>query len=240
MLMVSLVACGKNNHTLNPKPPEKRPLPVKVDLEAELEGAYLAVLGAVNPSLTPRLNGAFTFYRDTKTDELIADVSLNHSGANVVHAQHVRKGYRCPMPTDDRNQDGVIDGAEGERVYGKELIPLDADLSTQASHDGVFPLSDAFGAYIYSKLTSFTTFLRDLRTSEDMDEYQKLAEDEALAIDQRVVVILGVSAELELPETTAPHARRSSHQALPIACGRIQKVWDSPGSDDDGVYVPEE
>ena len=123
---------------------------IDLDIDAGIDGQYLAVFETLNPGITYKLTGAFTFSRDKLEDELVGDVRLTNAGPGVIHAQNVRVGTRCPTLQDDLNQDGIIDASEGEAVYGPLLFPLDGDLSSQSSHDGVFPVGDTFGNYIYS------------------------------------------------------------------------------------------
>lgn len=212
---------------------------IDLDIDAGIDGQYLAVFEPLNPSVTNKLTGAFTFSRDKLEDELVGDVRLTNAGARVIHAQNVRTGTRCPSLDDDHNQDGILDAAEGEAVYGPPLFPLDGDLSSQSGHDGVFPVGDIYGNYIYSKVTTFTSFIKDLRNIESNDGYRKLAREEPLNIEGRVVIVHGIDESIELPFSVMSVGRLSKHQSLPIVCGVIKKVWGSPGREDDGVHRTE-
>jgi hypothetical protein len=212
---------------------------IDIDIDAGIDGQYLAVFKTLNPDLTQKLTGAFTFSRDKLEDELVGDVRLSNAGAGVIHAQNVRAGKRCPTLEDDLNADGIIDSFEGEKVYGKILFPLDGDLSSQGSHDGVFPVGDTYGNYVYSKVTKFSSFIQDLRNTEANDGYLKLSREEALDIEGRVVVVHGIDKAVELPGSVLSTGRLSRHQSLPIVCGVIQKVWEAPGTVDDGVHREE-
>lgn len=212
---------------------------IDLDIDAGIDGQYLAVFETLNVSITYKITGAFTFSRDKLVDELVGDVRLSNAGPAVIHSQNVRIGTRCPTLRDDLNQDGIIDAAEGEAVYGPSLFPLDGDLSSQSSHDGVFPVGDIYGNYIYSKVTKFTSFIKDLRNQDSHDGYRKLAKEEPLDIEGRVVVVHGIDSAVELPSTVISIGRLSRHQSLPIVCGVIMKVWEAPGSEDDGVHREE-
>jgi len=171
----------------------------------------------------------FTALVEKEFDELVMDVRLNNSGKNIIHAQSIRTGSRCPSLIDDKNEDDIIDAIEGEAVYGKVFIPLDGDISTQSSHDGEFPAADTYGNYIYAKVTSFSTFMVDLRDESGNQEYIKLKSQEPLSIESRVVVIHGMSEETDLPATVRTMGPMTIHQSIPIVCGVIQKVLSVPG-----------
>jgi hypothetical protein len=176
-----------------------------------------------------------------ENDEFVADVRFSGSGlsAKTLHEQRVHEVKRCPTTEDDLNQDGIIDAIEGEKVYGKVLIPLDADLSAQHLELGTYPYSDEFGNYLYSKITSFKKLITDLKSIDlnPKDYLIKLNSDEDLKLDGRVVVIRGVGDQVNLPETCQTDARKNCSSTLPIACGVIRKVFNSPGViiNDDGV-----
>ena len=202
---------------------------VAVPLDSEIDGQYLAIFETLNPELSHKISGAFTFSVEKEFDELVMDVRLNNSGKNIIHAQSIRTGSRCPSLIDDKNEDDIIDAIEGEAVYGKVFIPLDGDISTQSSHDGEFPAADTYGNYIYAKVTSFSTFMVDLRDESGNQEYIKLKSQEPLSIESRVVVIHGMSEETDLPATVRTMGPMTIHQSIPIVCGVIQKVLSVPG-----------
>lgn len=237
-----------------PLQPEVAVPPVDLDIDAEVQGSYLAVFKPVNSRTTGKITGAFTFARIKESDELVVDVRLTNAGADLIHSQHVRQGTRCPTLADDTNNDGYIDAQEGEAVYGKPFFPLDGDLSSQASHDGVFPVGNTYGNYFYFnypdpiysepevviKATKFSDFVKDLRTPDENQEYFKLGEEEALEIEGKVVVVNGVAENEEFP---LPYSVKSvngfaNFQTLPIVCGVIKKVKETPGTIDDGTYPP--
>ncbi len=228
--LLFVISCNMSNHTS--KPPHQKTVldPIVVPIDSDVQGQYLAVFESLNLELSHKISGAFTFSVESEIDELVMDVRLTNSGANLIHAQNLRTGSRCPTSNDDLNLDGIIDAFEGEAVYGKIFIPLDGDISSQSSHDGEFPSSDEYGNYIYAKLTSFSTFLQDLRQSEESNQdYVKLKTNEPLDIEKRVVVIQGLSEEIKLPETVRSVGSMTSHQSLPIVCGVIKKVLTPPG-----------
>jgi hypothetical protein len=208
---------------------------IKLDIDSLIEGQYLAVFETLNPQITSKVSGAFTFSVEKLSDELVGDVRITNAGPELVHSQAVRVGNRCPTLDDDLNQDGILDDKEGEAVYGQVFFPLDGDISSQSSHDGEFPKGDIYGNYIYSKVTAFSQFMKDLRDTENNEGYVKLKAKEPLNIEDRVVVIQGVDSASGLPETVRSVGRSSAHQSLPIVCGIIKKVLIPPGQIDDGT-----
>ncbi|HXH32691.1 MAG TPA: hypothetical protein VNJ01_17970 [Bacteriovoracaceae bacterium] len=248
--LLLLAACDGGNDKAPSKvtPPLKpvAPLPVVVEPEVEVqpdvnidaavEGQYLAVFETTNSKLTKKITGAFTFSREKETDEIVGDVRITNAGVDVQHSQSVRAGNRCPGPQDDTNKDGVIDAIEGEAVYGKVLIPLDGDLSSQASMNNSVPYGDVYGNYFYSEVARFSDFISDLRSVDGADGYLKLKPREPLNIESRVAVVLGVDAGMELDLTVGTVGPFANHQTLPVACGVINKVIQPPGTIEDGTY----
>lgn len=198
------------------------------ELNSTISGQYLGVLKNLNLKSDQFFSGAFTFSKELAEEEFIMDVRLTGGGSNVIHEQYVRIGERCPTLDDDLNQDGFIDAIEGEAVYGKVFIPLDGDVTTQAGHDGEFPLSDQYGNYLYERVANFSEFMKDLRGPLD-ENYIKLKPEELFTMDGKVVVIHGIEEGVTLPPTVKASSGRTSHQILPIACGLIRKVIEIPG-----------
>jgi hypothetical protein len=236
-------ACGGGGGGSAKKKPNHQehqtPVVIDLDIDAAIDGQYLAIFETINPQITSKITGAFTFSREKDIDEVVGDIRLTNAGPALLHAQNVRLGTRCPIATDDTNGDGIIDAKEGEAVYGKIYFPLDGDLASASSHDGEFPVGDVYGNYIWARVTKFTKFISDLRSADNSDGYFKLAAKEPMDLEGRVVVIHGVDAAAGLPATVGSVGRSAAHQALPIACGVIGKVLGPPGSVDDGSYPPE-
>lgn len=209
---------------------------LNVDVDAGIAGEYLAVFDMVNPQVTGKVTGAFTFSRKVEKDQVVGDVRITNAGVKIIHSQHVRVGTRCPGPQDDTNGDGIIDAVEGEKVYGRAFFPLDDDLSSQASGDRFFPDGNQYGNYAYSKVAKFSDFIKDLRSTEARDQYFRLRPRQYMRLEGRVVVVNGIDPEIYLPDTVRTLPRNSKDQTLPIVCGVIKKVQASPGEIDDGTY----
>ncbi|HXH30653.1 MAG TPA: hypothetical protein VNJ01_07555 [Bacteriovoracaceae bacterium] len=237
IMCVLLVSCGKSGGgsksgaIRNPITEDKPSAPV----EFEMSGAYLAELKPLNVLKAGTSQGAFTFAR--WGNEIVGDVRLSGGHPSILHAQSVHIGTACPTEADDLNKDGVIDFKEGTKVFGKILIPLDGDLSSQRMDSGIFPLADEYGSYLYSETAIFEQFITDLK-EEDLnpeDNLVNLFKDEKFNLVGKVVVILGVAETTELPVTVGSDERLANFQTLPVACGIITKVEKTPGEVDDDV-----
>jgi hypothetical protein len=224
LILFIISGCGAKGASSTAVKLKEAVIKPEIDIDDSIDGQYLAVFQTLNPLITNKINGAFTFSREKEIDELVGDVRITNAGADLIHAQSVRVGRQCPTMVNDLNEDGIIDAYEGELVYGKIFIPLDGDLSSQSSHDGEFPKGDIYGNYIYSRVTKYSSFMKDLRNTVDHEGYVKLNPLEPLEIEGRVVVVHGVDEAYGLPSTVRSVGRAQAHQSLPIVCGIIKKV----------------
>lgn len=211
-------------------------------LETELNGAYQAILAPLNKDVSGHLNGSLTLVREK--DEMVIDVRLANGPASVLHSQSIHIGSRCPSEVDDLNGDGLIDGEEATNAYQEIIVPLDDDISSQRMGLGIFPVTDQYGNYFWSRSVSYEKFMNDLR-EEDInltDDYVKLSENKSLSMVGKIVIIKGVPDTTNLPDTVSGRGRENKFQALPIACGVIKRLGPVPGKIDNdftGIAVPE-
>lgn len=166
----------------------------------------------------------------------MAYVRLFGGAPNAWHQQNVYAGKRCPNAGDDLNKDGYIDIQEGNRIWGEILLPLDSNLKSQKAGKGVYPLADASGNYFYERETSFDRMFSDLKSADkDLnDQMLKLAPDQGLDLEGKVVVVMGTAENSTYPETVASQDQRPAYQTLPIACGVFKRVTRIPGEPYDG------
>lgn len=210
-------------------------------LDTELRGTYMALLAPLNKTVSGHLNGALTLVKEE--DELVIDVRLSNGPASVLHNQSIHVGDRCPTLDDDLNGDGFIDGEEAVNAYQEIIVPLDDDISSQRIGLGIFPVTDEYGYYFWSRSVSYEKFMADLR-EEDInptDDYVKLSDNKHLTMIGKVVVIKGVPESTNLPETVSGRGRENKYQALPIACGVLKRLNAVPGTVDNdttGIPVP--
>jgi hypothetical protein len=238
VLLSILCACnGGGGGGNSGKAPEVIPIPDP--LETEMLGTYRALLEPINSSLSKQVNGSLTLVREK--NDFIADVRLSAGPASILHVQNIHIGKRCPTEADDLNRDGYVDAMEGAEVYKEIIIPLDEDLNSQRMGGGTFPLADEYGYYFYSQAANFEKLLADLRDEDinPLDDFVKLKPDENFQLAGNVIIITGVPRDTPLPETVAGRGRLTNYQALPVACGVIQKLTSVPGRiDNDRTSIP--
>lgn len=197
------------------------------DLDKLQTATYMAVLNPLNIQLGSEASGSFTFHKDQ--DFIVTDVRIIGSVPNIIHGQNVYIGESCPTELNDLNKDGIIDIMEAHSAAGDIVIPLDGDINTQYSLLGMYPLADAWGAYVYSLTASFEKFIYDLQDDDEVttDEIIKVS---PLRLTGRVVMVHGIADDLLLPDSVATNGGLSANQTIPIACGVIQKVETVPGT----------
>lgn len=204
----------------------------KLEFEDNLEKlttvTYMAELKPVNTAVAGEAYGSFTFHKDH--DLIVADIRLNDSAPIATQIQKVHLGNACPTEADDTNNDGYIDVLESGQVTGQVIIPLDGDLSSQYGLLGKYPITDAWGSYVYSQTSSFSLFYKDLLEPDINPEDEVVKINSPLGLTGKTVVIYGMEEDVEMPETVATNNDLTPKQTLPIACGVITLVTDVPGT----------
>lgn len=215
--MLAMVAsCGSNDDDdNNNRPPQQ-------EEQAGDEGVYRATLQALNGQVAGNPTGTADI--SISGDIISVNVNMTGTNPNTAHLQNLFVSDSCPTSAQDLNRDGFIDVLEGIPSYGGILIPLDQNIETQTGFDTA-PPSDAQGNYTYSSTGSLSRMLGDLRApdSDPTDPVFKLRADEDLNLENRVIVIHGVSSQTDLPNSVGT-VLTTARQTLPIACGRIQRV----------------
>ncbi len=227
--LLLLISCGKSGDS-SPSAQLRQE-----ETEAvKLEGHYMAKFITLNPQVNGTLPGSASFY--VEEDKLTAYLRLFAGGPQAWHRQALYSGSRCPTIADDTNGDGFIDVLEGEKVWGKIILPLDADISTQKAGQNFYPVGDLSGSYYYERFASLPRVLKDLRSEDPNpeDEIMKIGPNEPFNFEKKVVVVQGVVQSVSLPATVATSGRRLAFQTLPITCGVIWKVTWENGTVDDG------
>jgi hypothetical protein len=229
-----LGSCGKSSSGDGRLSDEERARRDEVLDETSIDGLYQAKFTTLNPHVNGTIPGSLTFLREK--DRLLTFVRLFAGGPRAWHPQGVYLGKRCPNIGDDKNGDGYIDIVEAMAVVGKMIIPLDANINSQASGKNFYPMADLSGYYHYERVASFSRLFDDLKDKDrDPDDHiTKLDPNEKFSFERRVFMVQGVVQEIELPETVAGLGKRKPYQTLPITCGIIQKVTGTPGVPDDG------
>jgi hypothetical protein len=128
--------------------------------------------------------------------------------------------------SDDLNGDGFIDINEANLVLGKILIPLDGDLSTQASGRRSYPLANLSGSYHYERVIAFNRFFDDLfiKDSDPSDLYVRLTPGEGFSFIGKTVLIQGVVDTVTLPSSVTSNNNYEAFKTLPVTCGVFKKI----------------
>lgn len=232
LLFVFVTACGRSNSNAGMPVNEKKILPLD---GSNIQGLYMAKFFTMNPGVNGSLPGSATLQRDH--DKFLAYVRLFGGAPNAWHQQNIHVGSRCPNAGDDLNNDGYIDIEEGNRIWGKILLPLDANLNSQKRGSTIYPKADASGNYFYEREASFESLFDDLK-SEDKDlgdRFVKIAPDKGLDFEGKVVVLLGTASDVSYPDSVASTDGRPVYQTLPIACGVFKRITHIPGEPYDGT-----
>ena len=143
-------------------------------------------------------------------DKLTVQVNANGLQPGMLHPQHIHAAGSCPSSSADTNNDGFIDVVEGVPSYGGIFIPLDEDLA-ELSFQTSFPLpTNKAGAITYKQSVSVSELIA--ATGEDLN------------LEGRHLVLHGISAETELPESVQSLGGLPANLTLPVACGEVKKV----------------
>lgn len=210
-----LIACGKDSGGSNSSPS------IHMAQEEQVtDGEYLAVLRPLNT----QVSGYFPFGKaeiEVAGDEFEVVTYLDDD-AQVNHMQSIHAGTRCPEQKDDTNGDGLVDINEAMAVVGKVLLPLDSDLTSQKAGEGEYPRGTS---PTYTEVATLTSIMEDLknRTQEVPEHLMKLEDDQNLAIEGKVVLVLGTSDQGTVPETVSSAFGLTRHETLPIVCGVIKQ-----------------
>jgi hypothetical protein len=236
LLLLFVTSCGKTDSSAGvPSVKNVQSVPLNRSSTSDL---YLAKFYTLNSNVNGLLPGSATVHKKGK--DLYAYVRLFGGSPKAWHQQFIHEGGRCPNMADDLNRDNYIDIQEGNKVWGKVLIPLDSNLNSQKEGRNVFPMADETGTYFYERVANFNELFQDLR-SEDKDpndSLTKLLPTEDLSIEGKVVVIYGTADTVPYPATVASADNRPVHQTLPIACGVFTRVDDIPGEFETPEEVP--
>lgn len=193
---------------------------------------YQAKLRSINPMITKFLNGSLTLLKEEEV--LNADIRFSQGPVNTIAKQALFLSTRCPSSIDDTNHDGYLDQFEIEHILRREIIPLDDDLSSQRMGSGIYPKSDNFGSYQWSRQVHFEDLLNDLLESDlnPKDHLIKIANASQLNLTKMTVIIFGIAEDTQLPETVQSKSISRLFELFPVACGEIKKIFEKPGTID--------
>lgn len=137
-------------------------------------------------------------------DRFLIDITANGLD-EVVHPQHIHAAAECPTEAQDTNDDNFVDVVEGVPVYGEIAVPLDDNLLDAESND--FPEGNTI---TYDE-------------SADLDDFVSTydAFSGGLDLESRTIVLHGVDADTDLPESVQSLGDLPATTTLPVACGTV-------------------
>lgn len=231
MGLITLASCGNKMSSPSPSPvrtttppaPQTGPVGPVVEKEELDPGTYKTVLLPVNSFGPDEAGGEFTI--SIKDDVFMAESQVNGVHGGMKHYQEVLTGEECPDENADANFDGVIDVMEASAVSGNTLLPLDSHLNTQVEGITYGPIANEGGYYFYRRSSSFSLLMEDLLSYDDdpEDHLMKLAPPTKLTLSKKVIMVYGLSPEVELPESVQGRAGLSPHESTPVLCGRLKR-----------------
>jgi hypothetical protein len=203
LLIVLFASCGKDGDGGSGSSSEGR-----IE-EQQAQGNYRAIMRPMNNSLSGFLpTGAAEIA--IKDDNVKVKTYLDDD-AKVPHKQTIHTGTRCPVDSDDKNSDGIIDINEAYEVVGGPLIALDADINSLVDGEGVYPMGSA---YTYQQSASLAKLESDVRAAVGQN----------LNLGGRVVLFHGVNNATNMPESVTTRDEMRPQESVPIVCGIIERV----------------
>ena len=204
-IMLLLFACGGDSGNSNEFDRQAEEIP-----EPELiQKLYRGDLRVVNPAIADDVEGQTIIRLEDESFE------VNVAARNVpssVHPQQIWTGRSCPTLSDDLNRDGYVDYNEAQAVSGGVYLPLDNDLDNVLADNLNYPNGGFLRAYGYREDTTRKQLVTEMGAESGLD------------FGNRVVMVLGVATDEELPATVASPDGRSPQESLPIACGELTKI----------------
>lgn len=223
-----LAACGNRGHKsdviTNQGPRidhQKEPV---IQMAETDDGRYQVRLLPLNEQFAGDPSGVFQVIIKGDSFEVDGEMRRMHHG--VRHFQFIHAGVRCPDEGDDKNGDFILDGFETLAASGPVVLPLDSNISSQFEGLSYGPLANEEGTYFYRRTTSFASLMADLfALDHDLsDRMVKLAPNEKLRLQDKVMVVYGVDANTHLPESASALDELGPREAFPVACGRFVRI----------------
>lgn len=189
--------------------------------QQDLNGKYRAHLRPLNTTVS-----GFIPYGAAEVEVLNGELSVKtylDDDSQVLHAQNIYSGSKCPTLSSDKNGDGIIDINELQSSAGSPIIPLDSDLSSQQNGYPIYPKGSSF---TYVEKAKVRDFINDLYSSNNtlVDGYIKLQSGMPFNFEKRVIIILGTSDINRVPSTVASLKDQPRNISVPIVCGILKRI----------------
>lgn len=180
------------------------------------EGNYRARIIPLNRQLQKTsLTGEV--YAKVETSKMNIQVDIKDLSPSMMHPQYLHYGTNCPTETDDLNGDGIIDVAEAQKAMGPEIISLEDNLKTTNNYD--FPKTNIDGELFYLK-----TFSNDELKKYFLKSDFKKWSNQSINVSKMAYIILGISDDIEVPESAKGIAGIKTQTSIPVGCGIFEKM----------------
>lgn len=156
-------------------------------------------------------------------------VDVKDLSSSMIHPQYLHYGSDCPTENDDLNGDGIIDLTEAKKAMGPEIVSLGDD-SKSLNNIHEFPKTNAEGELFYLKTFSDNEMKKYFLKSE----FKKWS-NQSLNVSKMAYLILGVSEDVEIPESAKGIAGIKTQTSIPVGCGIFEKIQiETPSTEVNG------
>jgi hypothetical protein len=204
LLLLTLVSCGQ----------EKKSIKGSQNSLLVSEGHYRARIIPLNRQLQKT---SITGEVLSKMDPLKMNlqVDIKDLSASMIHPQYIHQGTYCPSEIDDLNSDGIIDVSEAQKAMGAEVLSLVDEEKNMLQ----FPKSNEQGELFYLKSFTNEQIKKNLIKS-DLKSWLV----QPFNLSKMSYLILGVSDDIQLPDSIKGMAGIKAQSSIPIGCGTFEKV----------------
>lgn len=230
MALSVFVSCGKKSSSspapapATTHPSDMSPVVVVAEKEELDTGSYQATLRPINSSLTGEASGEFIL--TLKDDIFMAEAQVSGVDGGIKHYQAIMNGKSCPDENNDENFDGIIDTVEAALASGNTLLPLDSHLNSQVEGLSYGPIANEEGYYFYRRSSALGPMMEDLSRYDDgpEDDLIKLAAGSKLELSKKVIMVYGISTDVNLPDSVKARGELTPHESVPILCGQLKRL----------------
>jgi hypothetical protein len=182
---------------------------------------YQAVLNPINTRLShdPAAGSAtFKIKGDTMHVSLVAQGFK--PGSMVLMHFHgfpggAEEGLQPSFEVMDANSDGVVDVIEINRSVGMTMVPFHGNPTSLKIKSDTYPEANADGIVTYKAEIDLEKLVPAMKEKFDV---------EGLRLDERQVVLHGVSRGTDLPESAQSVPGVPARMTLPVAFGEIELI----------------
>lgn len=207
---------------------------------------FNAQLNPVNPSISSAKANARIIIEGNR-----AGIYIQGSGLSpqTVHMQHIHLGTSCPTSAADKNTDGIVDALEASAVAGPSVVPLSLN-PVRSIVEGIIapgtpppsptgpreepreepPARDlgnisTHSAYPFAAQDGSFNYIASIPVNALQRAFSQhgTPEETPVSLEKKVIIIHGVAANTQLPNTVKGLPGVSATESLPVICGQIVK-----------------